>query len=534
MNIRKILKQFRIVLLFSVPIILGIGIKPVKGEEVEPLEPVVGSEVIERRTANSRHFYLGGGRYQAEIYAEPIHVLDQQGNWQPFEPAVPDSTTINGSVELPFSSTDTYISTGDSTPMGGQSILWIGRENPTRVYRTLVNRSSFSDLPPYAMIDDGSSDVVIKLYLDNAWNGTTGWGSGNDVYVAIYEMTNIWGETYATWFDRFTSAPWNTPGGDYNGGILNALSITEVGDTWGYHSWSHFVLRDVMSLWKTYLSEPNFGQHGRLPYGLLFELLYESDTGIQDVKQFLAEEHTGTAMDPKLVINYSDGPVALTNTSPVHRRVPSPDYYSIPAFHLWQVVAVRVEDSDIANYDLELYSSDAYTSRLAKSDYPADNVDLIAIDQLVTDQVYYPFVYSENGGVGYYRIEYQQRLQYWSGSLDPGRTAGPYIMENEDVVHSFSFMGTSVPCIHINPSSGNARLGAAIFESGGSTGRFYSRDQALTQDVASSNGESLKLCPHLTQSGVHALVIWNEASTMDTTYMVEIGDYERYLPLISR
>jgi hypothetical protein len=49
-------------------------------------EPVaelnVGAEVVERRTATSKHIYLGNGQYQARISYVPIHYRDAQGNWQ--------------------------------------------------------------------------------------------------------------------------------------------------------------------------------------------------------------------------------------------------------------------------------------------------------------------------------------------------------------------------------------------------------------------------------------------------------------------
>jgi len=520
--------------IFIVLVLLALGSSLSSAQSAEPdEEQIIGAEAIERRTAHSRHYYLGDRHYQAEIYSEPIHYLDHQGDWQPIDEAVQE--ILDGSIELPFGTTDTYISTGDSTPKGNQQIMFVGRENSLNVFRTLMSRSGFSDLPNYSMIDDDSNDVQIKLYLQNAWNGTTGWGSGDDVYVSIFEMNNLWQEPTATWNNRFTSAPWITPGGDYIGGILNELASTQVGDTWGYHSWSYFRLRDLFSLWKTYLSEPNFGDNGKLPYGILFQLRYESDTSLLEAKQFASEEYPGTALDPKLVINYIDGPLALSNTAPVHRRVPSPDYYSTPGYNLWQFVAVRVEDSTTANYDLELYDSSNYSSMRAKSDYPANNVDIIAIDQLVPDQAHYPFVYSENGGVGYYRIEYQQRMEYWAAGVNPGDTSGPYTMEDTDLIHSFTFWGRNIPCIHINPTSGNARLGAAIFQSGGGNGGYYSRDQALIQTIASTGGEALKICPKLTTVGTHALVIWNDSrspGTTDTSYMIEIGDFETYLPLV--
>ena len=41
-----------------------------------------GPEAVDRRTVDSRHFDLGGGRFQARISMAPLHYLDEDGGWK--------------------------------------------------------------------------------------------------------------------------------------------------------------------------------------------------------------------------------------------------------------------------------------------------------------------------------------------------------------------------------------------------------------------------------------------------------------------
>jgi hypothetical protein len=514
-------------------LLLG-GNESVRGQELQPAEPQVGAEVIERRTAHSRHIYLGEGHYQAEIFAQPIHVLNAQGEWQLIDPSGEGLETSNGTIEELFGYTDTYIITGNLEYRGSDDYMQVGRLNSTMIERSLIYKNAFYGLPAYSLIDgDSGSDVIVKLYLEDAWDGS-GWGSGNDRYIAAYEITNLWQEASANWFNRFTDTPWTIPGGDYNGGILDIIALAEVGDTWGYQNWSGFTLRDLIALWRTNIVDTPGFPFGRVPYGLLFALYDESDTTIRDLKKFSTSEHTGSSQDPKLVVNYQDGPLALGDSTPIERRVPSPDYYSIPSSGYWQVVATRILDNALANYNLELYSESGFHTREARSDYPAKKVNLVAIDPGLPDAAHYPLTYSENGEVGNYRIEYQQRQETWAGAADPGDTHGPYTMEPAELVHSYTFFGDSVPCTDIIVDGGNIKLGAAFFQYGYTPDRVYSRDQAVAQQVSTTGGGDLRLCPHFSTVGPHLLVVWNAGGTTDTHYNVWFNKFESNFPLIKR
>jgi hypothetical protein len=62
----------------SIPAVL-----PASAQDAPPLN--VGAEVVERRTAFSRHTYLGQDHYQAEIASRPLNYRDSQGNWRPVD-----------------------------------------------------------------------------------------------------------------------------------------------------------------------------------------------------------------------------------------------------------------------------------------------------------------------------------------------------------------------------------------------------------------------------------------------------------------
>ncbi len=58
------------------------------------LAPEAGQELVSRRTATAKHFYLGDGRYMARISSQAVHYLDTQGHWQESDTEI--ATVENG------------------------------------------------------------------------------------------------------------------------------------------------------------------------------------------------------------------------------------------------------------------------------------------------------------------------------------------------------------------------------------------------------------------------------------------------------
>lgn len=309
---------------------------------------------------------------------------------------------LDPTVTIPAPADDTFIFPNLSVGQGNSSRLWVGNA-PDGTARSLIAwGADILAFPANAVIDDDSNDVTLRLYLVDHW------GDGGSQEIRVYSLTRGWDGREATWYQPFDGQEWTTPGGDYD----RHLASTTVGTTSGYKYWSGNSLRDEIALWRTWYIRDPFWTYGRPPYGLL--LRFSSETG-KEVKHFASGEETDILNSaPTLTINYLEGPLPLSHQTPVQRRVPSPDNYSIPAALTWKAVAIRVDNVN-ADYDLELHRLDTFTSRLTKSAYGAGTVDLVAISPAAPVANYYPLVYSANGQTGNYRIEYVYQSAYFAG-----------------------------------------------------------------------------------------------------------------------
>jgi RHS repeat-associated protein len=63
--------------------------EPLAGEQREPAERA--REVVSERTANAKVFELEDGQFEAEFHADPIHYLDDDGNWAEIDTTVGNS-----------------------------------------------------------------------------------------------------------------------------------------------------------------------------------------------------------------------------------------------------------------------------------------------------------------------------------------------------------------------------------------------------------------------------------------------------------
>jgi len=388
---------------------------------------------------------------------------------------------------------------------GSLTEFYVGHTPTSGARRGLVRWSNLSAIPAYALIDDGSSDVRV-------WINQTGraGADNNSRTVGLYRVTRSWTESGVTWNRYDGTNNWTTAGGDYDSTLL---ASTSVGTSSGDRLWSDLALRDVVALWRTSAllgyGEPN--------YGLL--LKYTSETG-DEVKWFESKENSGS-LPPELDVDYTDGPRALTSQTPVQRRVPSPDYYSIPDEPFWKAVGIRASGSS-ADYDLRLYSDLNYSSYLDGSYYAAGNVDFVVIDEQASYTTRYPLAYSWDG-TGSYQIEYLQRIAYFPDNINPGDSHGPYSMDTSSVIRLWTLWVAegSENCVAVEPTSGDARLGVAVFARG-TTDYYFDRGEALAQEVATTGGNRVELnytAP--STSGVYGLVVWNESPGTTSSFYLE-------------
>jgi hypothetical protein len=395
------------------------------------------------------------------------------------------------------------------TNYGSNTELHIGHTSGI-ASRALVRWSDLSGIPDYALIDDtASSDVQARLYQ----TGRSG-SDNTSRTVNLYDVTRSWTESGVTWNSRNGSGNWTTPGGDY-GDFLDSAGIPTTSGT--FRTWQSRSLRDRVALWRTrnILGNP----YGRPNYGLLFR--YASETG-DELKHFSSREHGGGWL-PELDVTYTAGSQALVDQTPVQRRVPSPDYYSIPSSSYWQAVGIRMNETD-ADYNLRLYSDSNYTTQLAISGLVEGEVDFVVIDQSAPNAVRYPMTYSYNGETGDYRTEYLQRIAYFNTGIDLGDSHGPYTMGTGDVIRLWTLQDTAADetCISVNPTSGDAQLGVAVFAPGSAPDNYYfRRSEALASAVASTGGDNVSIEYTAPSNGVYGLVVWNEGSSSSTDFNIE-------------
>ena len=138
-----------------------------------------------------------------------------------------------------------------------------------------ILRFDLSSLPSNVVIDD----ATLSLY-ENA-------GINNNVIARLRLVTAAWVEAQATWTNRQTGIPWGTAGGDYNGKIIDQVTLD---NSVGWRNWNATVLVD---LW----------YRNRVPnYGLLLEA---PDPGQNSDKTFYSSDYAVNAsLRPKLTIRY--------------------------------------------------------------------------------------------------------------------------------------------------------------------------------------------------------------------------------------
>ena len=71
-----------------------------KAHNSTAFESLTGREIVERRTANAKHFDLGQGRRQAVIFASPVHYKNAKGAWEEIDNRLVEKTDAKGRRRL--------------------------------------------------------------------------------------------------------------------------------------------------------------------------------------------------------------------------------------------------------------------------------------------------------------------------------------------------------------------------------------------------------------------------------------------------
>jgi hypothetical protein len=411
---------------------------------------------------------------------------------------------------------------------GSDEQLTVGRlSTPAYLYRSLVQWTDFSPIPAQAVIGTCDSCGQVVMYV----TGREG-GESDQRLVGLYPLTTSWIEGNATWNARTSASDWSSPGGDYDTPELASASI---GSSYGSGPiWFSATLRDMAALWRTNALLGT--SYGTPNYGLLIR--YSGETGDQ-VKRFASKEHASLG-GPELRVIYYAGPRNLAHQTPDERRVPSPDYHATPAVsNLWQAVGIRVDNPN-SDYNLRLYEDASYTTQLALSGRGAGEVEFVTIDRQAPSAARYALTYSYNNSeTGNYRIEYVEREAYLSADgIDPEDSFGPYTIDASGVLRVYSFAETAGArtCIAVNPTSGDAQLGMAVFVPGSAPNDYYfPRKDALSSAIATGAGGSVSLYYLAPASGRYGLVVWKQGSGGTTNYVIEGCTIETlFLPLTLR
>lgn len=220
-------------------------------------------EIIEKRTRNSKTYYLGKNRYRLEVY----------GN----DPTL----TVQPSAK------DTYLYSPD--PDGNYGTDAQLRLNDKSIYtQRPILEFDISDLPAGATLISATLQLYY-FYCDAPSAGKTVWA---------YKLTRTnWVETEATWNSYKTGSSWTTKGGDYvtfnpSGGK------TTVPASFGWMSWG------VLAIVQDAYDSANPAE-----FLVKFETEELPSGGVLVI--FHSNNYTGDAsLCPKLVIEYTAAPPA--------------------------------------------------------------------------------------------------------------------------------------------------------------------------------------------------------------------------------
>ncbi len=136
-------------------------------------------------------------------------------------PVVIDPTTIWNNTNY-YGGQDCYLQNASPTTNFCSSAAYTGTTDWVGNNGSSINRSlfSFPIQTGYDHIVPNSNILDAELDLTLASSSSTG-----AVAVNAYQVTNAWNENYTTWNNRDNGVAWSSPGGDYNGTVLDTENI---------------------------------------------------------------------------------------------------------------------------------------------------------------------------------------------------------------------------------------------------------------------------------------------------------------------
>lgn len=236
------------------------------------------NEIPELRTLYSRTYQKNDTQYQLKLYSDPIfrEALSFWDRFSVFAATSSDATDNKDSKLRSGSSADTNYGSDDTVQVG----YWSG-EAIRPVYEWT--------LPD---IDGTITEVTLNVY-DNG-------GTGGTVTGDLHELTQTFTELGVTWNKYDGSTAWASPGGDFEGTVIDSVSVPNALNA--YVTW--------------YLQGGTADNSMSLSFNETFSLLLKmSSEGGAQYSGLATKETAGTSQDPYLLITYTPGTGGGTSTT---------------------------------------------------------------------------------------------------------------------------------------------------------------------------------------------------------------------------
>ncbi|MDD3877680.1 MAG: Ig-like domain-containing protein [Bacteroidales bacterium] len=219
----------------------------------------------------------------------------------------PGTITVNVTFQEGASNSvpDTYInqeSDKQNINYGTISTFQIGKK-PNKAMRAVMKFNNITTIPTHADIQS----AVLSIY-----STATSSKHNVDLSYSLYNITEEWVETGATWNNRASAQPWSTIGGTFSTPAFNTSVITSE-----KNKWKNFNITNMVQQW---VKTPANG--GIANNGFLIKQTVENSS---DVKLTFASSENGTAANrPKLVVTYIIPPY-ICETIPNRAPLANPD-----------------------------------------------------------------------------------------------------------------------------------------------------------------------------------------------------------------
>lgn len=373
-------------------------------------------------------------------------------------------------------------------------------------------------------------DISTRLYHLPA-QGT----GGGPLNINTHRFQLPWTQNEVTWLSRTNTITWTEAGGSSVDYDLNVEATATVDSTTtGYISMG--TVHDLVGAWRTH--QYTFDDVAATPcpsrnncfgspnYGVLYRAADESSN--TDLDRVFASGAM-TATTPLLNIDYTTLLFTVPTDSNLRiPRTPSPDTYQaiIPA-NSWQVIAIRPNEDNRADYDLITSQASnivaAFNAPVKISQQRGVNADVIAFNNRTAGDItinvwVYPFQ-----GTGYYDI---RQLETENTLVAGSNTVAP-VISLDTLVRFYEVnlvSGESYEFTLQNTSSGEADLSLAIFPpaQSGTAQAFNLLDDGASVD-AGSFGDNETLLYTAQDTGPHALLVLNNGNGDTTVSQFELA-----------